>query len=120
MFCTSCRYIFYLQFFIFSPSNHDTSFENIVLISDRGLPHRVRLTDQEDCMIPKVAHYNYEYMKSIELINTFADVVTGTVTAINRFVEYILIIDFFHSEESNIVSNKILCIYAICIAMEKD
>lgn len=74
--------------FCFSPVNHYISFENIVLISDCGLPHQVNLNDLEDGMIPKVAHYNYEYMKSIALINTFVNVVTGIVTAINRFVNF--------------------------------
>lgn len=75
-----------IYFFIFSPVNHCTSFENIVLISNCGMPYRFKLSDLEDCMIPKEAHYNYDYMKSIGLY-TFVNVITGTVTAINRFVE---------------------------------
>lgn len=72
-------------FFLCSSVNHCKSFENIVLVSDFGVPYQVKLADLEDCMIPKVAHYNYEYMQSIG-INTFIDVIVGTVTAINRLV----------------------------------
>lgn len=63
------------------------SFENIVLISDCGLPYQVKLTDLEDCMVPKVSHYNYEYIKSIGL-STFVNVIIGTVKAINRLVKF--------------------------------
>lgn len=73
--------------FIFSPLNYCTSFENIVLVSDCGIPNRVRLTDLEDSMVPNVARFDYEYMESVGL-NTFIDVVSGTMTAINRFVEF--------------------------------
>lgn len=73
--------------FAFSPFNHNMSFENIVLISDCGLPYQVKLTDLEDSMVPKVSHYNHKYMKSIGL-NTFVNVVIGTVRAINRFVKF--------------------------------
>lgn len=43
-------------------------------------------------MVPKVAHYNYDYMKSIGLF-TFVNVKIGTVTAIDRFVVYFIIFD---------------------------
>lgn len=64
------------------------SFENIILVSDDGMPYRVALTDLEEHLLPKVAHYNHEYMKAIAL-HSFVDVVTGTVTEINRFVRSI-------------------------------
>lgn len=71
--------------FGFSPVNYYTSFENIVLISDNGIPYGHQLSDLEESMVPKTAHYNFEYMKSIGL-NAFVNIISGTVTAINRCV----------------------------------
>lgn len=88
------------MYIFFSPVNHCNSFENIILISDRDVPYQVKLTDLEDCMVPKVAHYNYEYMKSIGLF-TFVNVITGTVTAINRFVEFKFVINFILKKKKN-------------------
>ncbi|VVC41058.1 Cilia- and flagella-associated protein 61, N-terminal domain,FAD/NAD(P)-binding domain [Cinara cedri] len=73
----------FLENLLFNSVNYRKSFENIILVSDGGIPYQVNLTGLEDCMIPKVAHYNYECMKSMG-INTFIDIIVGTVTAINR------------------------------------
>jgi hypothetical protein len=71
----------------FSPFSYYIRFSDIVLISDCGTPYQRTLTDLEDQMIPKVAHFNYEYMISMGF-KSFVDVITGTVTAINKFVKF--------------------------------
>lgn len=58
-------------------------------MSDCGIPYQVDVSGLEGRMIPKVSHYNYEYMQSIG-IHRFIDVVVGTVTAINRSVANVL------------------------------
>ncbi|XP_025419587.1 cilia- and flagella-associated protein 61-like [Sipha flava] len=80
----------FLERLLFNPLNHYLSFENIVLVSEHGMPYRVGLTDLEDCMVPKVTHYNHEYMKTIAL-NSFVNVVTGTVTEISRSEKHVTV-----------------------------
>ncbi|XP_025206288.1 cilia- and flagella-associated protein 61-like [Melanaphis sacchari] len=73
----------FLRFCCFVPLSYYIRFDNIVLISDCGTPYQLTLTDLEDRMIPKIAHFNYEYMVSMGF-KSFVDVITGTVTAINK------------------------------------
>ncbi|XP_029341323.1 cilia- and flagella-associated protein 61-like [Acyrthosiphon pisum] len=77
----------FLESLLFNPVNHYIRFDNIVLISDGGTPYQLSLTDLENRMIPKTAHYDYEYMISMGF-KSFVDVVTGTVTTINRSVKF--------------------------------
>ncbi|XP_050063686.1 cilia- and flagella-associated protein 61-like isoform X2 [Aphis gossypii] len=73
----------FLESLLFNPVSYYIRFGNIVLISDCGAPYQLALSDLEDRMIPKISHFNYEYMISMGF-KSFVDVITGTVTAINK------------------------------------
>ncbi|XP_050439113.1 cilia- and flagella-associated protein 61-like [Adelges cooleyi] len=80
----------FLENLIFNASNHYVVFENITLVSDRGIRFKYELNDLENGFLPITSHYSYEYMKSMSL-NTWVNVVTGTVTAINRIDKHIIV-----------------------------